>query len=515
MRRLIVLLLAGFAAASHAFTEQIRVTTWNLSFPPGGSTASAPAGTEEKRLREAAAVLKSFDADVILLQDVRDRQFCNRLASFLKPATYYVLACSAFQDGAGTLARGQVAILSRRPAFGAWAEHWKQEAAVEPPGGFAFAAIRFGTVDVGFYSIQLQDNQTRGNQVRETQFNILKREMCARQLARHVAAVEGKITNPAKGFVIAGDLNSHPDQGLLVAERTWGVLEESGFRNLVKSIPIGNRDMRPGASRLPAATFDYIFAKNADSIGTIQIVPARIADRLPMACTLVVPATAPGSGRSTLPILGVTPEELARDKRLWLGAGAVALLFLAGAAVRRAGSQKKSAPEYAVTQFADAYASQRHRRPSLGDQPMRREKELFPRLSPAPDFADEESTLWQKRARDAERRAEQATAMVKAGLLPHLAQLLRDKLFWKLIRQRSRLLQTQYSGEQLIAEFEERLAGVQSQFQTCMRSYERRIEELQREIANKELELVRIKETAMRETQERVGASPWPPVFKS
>ena len=80
MRRLIVLLLAGFAAASHAFTEQIRVTTWNLSLPPGGSTASAPAGTEEKRLREAAAVLKSFDADVILLQDVRDRQFCNRLA---------------------------------------------------------------------------------------------------------------------------------------------------------------------------------------------------------------------------------------------------------------------------------------------------------------------------------------------------------------------------------------------------------------------------------------------------
>ena len=105
--------------------------------------------------------------------------------------------------------------------------------------------------------------------------------------------------------------------------------------------------------------------------------------------------------------------------------------------------------------------------------------------------------------------------MVKAGLLPHLAQLLRDKLFWKLIRQRSRLLQTQYSGEQLIAEFEERLAGVQSQFQTCMKSYERRIEELQREIANKELELVRIKEAVMRQTQERVGAPPWPPVFKS
>src|SRR2546430_7560876 len=231
MRRLTVLLLAGFAAASHAFTEQIRVTTWNLSFPPGGTTASAPAGTEEKRLREAAAVLKSFDADAILLQGVRDRQFCNRLALFLKPATYYVLACSAFQDGAGTLARGQVAILSRRPAFGAWAEHWKQEAAVEPPGGFAFAAIRFGTVDVGFYSIQLQDNQTRGNQVRETQFNILRREMCARQLARHVAAVEGKITNPAKGIVIAGGLNSPPDQRLLVAERTSGRLGESRVRN--------------------------------------------------------------------------------------------------------------------------------------------------------------------------------------------------------------------------------------------------------------------------------------------
>jgi hypothetical protein len=145
MRRLIVLLLIAFFATSRGLSAQIRVTTWKLSFPPNNSPGASSAEAEEKQLRDAAAALKTLDPDVVLLQDVRDARSCHRLAELLRPARYYMLVCSAFPNSpSGGVSREQVSILSKRAAFGAWSENWKKEGGVEPPGGLAFAAIRFG-----------------------------------------------------------------------------------------------------------------------------------------------------------------------------------------------------------------------------------------------------------------------------------------------------------------------------------------------------------------------------------
>src|SRR5690242_5896860 len=296
MRHLIVLLLVTFFATCRGFSGQIRVTTWKLSFPlnnPRGDSSTEPG---EKPLRDAAATLRKLDPDVVLLEGVRDARSCNRLAELLRPARYYVLVCSSFPSAAsGGVSREQVAILSKRPAFGAWAESWKKEGTVEPPGGFAFAAIRFDEVDVGFYAVQMKDNQARGNIERETQLNILKREMSARQLVRHVAAVDGKITNPERAFVIGGDFNTNPDQDLFVTESTLQSLKDAGFTNLFQNIPLPRRVTRPGNGRLTDATFDYVLVRNANFDGQYQITSSGVSERLPVTCELAIPATRPAA----------------------------------------------------------------------------------------------------------------------------------------------------------------------------------------------------------------------------
>jgi ABC-type cobalamin transport system ATPase subunit len=70
--------------------------------------------------------------------------------------------------------------------------------------------------------------------------------------------------------------------------------------------------------------------------------------------------------------------------------------------------------------------------------------------------------------------------------MPHLARVLRDRLLWKLLTHRSQLLNTQQSSAKVMAEFEQRLALVQSQFQDRVQAYERRIADLERELALKD-----------------------------
>src|SRR5437762_7821436 len=93
MRRLIAhLLLLGSLRVG---AEPLRITTWNLNSSVGPAAVSA---AEENRLASIAAVLDSLNADVILLQEIRDQQTCERLAVLLKPARYQVAVCSAFTD---------------------------------------------------------------------------------------------------------------------------------------------------------------------------------------------------------------------------------------------------------------------------------------------------------------------------------------------------------------------------------------------------------------------------------
>src|SRR3989454_7771223 len=121
MWRLIALLI--LLSAAHVGAEPLRIRTWNLN------SSAAPAEVspaEENWLAGIATVLDSLNADVILLQEVRGRQTCERLAVLLKPARYRVAVCSAFMDVSGR-PLPQAAILSRKPITAAWTEPWKAD----------------------------------------------------------------------------------------------------------------------------------------------------------------------------------------------------------------------------------------------------------------------------------------------------------------------------------------------------------------------------------------------------
>jgi hypothetical protein len=99
-----------------------------------------------------------------------------------------------------------------------------------------------------------------------------------------------------------------------------------------------------------------------------------------------------------------------------------------------------------------------------------------------------ESKGWQQRAMVAEDQAQEAKALVRAGLLPQLAQLMRDKVFRALVSQRATLLETQQTGVAQLNEMEQRLRRVQSQFEERLKAYEQRIAELEGEVATKDRE---------------------------
>jgi 7TM-HD extracellular len=100
---------------------------------------------------------------------------------------------------------------------------------------------------------------------------------------------------------------------------------------------------------------------------------------------------------------------------------------------------------------------------------------------PSCDHANHEE--WRRRAIAAEQRAQQATAIVRAGMLSHLARYLSTELVKKLIAQRSDLI----DGQQQAAERVEALAGRLENLEMPVREseqfYQQRIAELEKQLA--------------------------------
>ncbi len=113
---------------------------------------------------------------------------------------------------------------------------------------------------------------------------------------------------------------------------------------------------------------------------------------------------------------------------------------------------------------------------------------------------------------------ETALAEVRAGMIPHLARMMMNRLVQALISQRAHLMNTQEQGTGRIEEMEQRLAKVQAQFEQRVRVYQERIEQLKQDLAVKEqenLELMRTNFKLARQNvePEKVGAATqWTPI---
>jgi endonuclease/exonuclease/phosphatase family metal-dependent hydrolase len=286
MRGLILALIAFFIAAAGTSGDVLRVTTWNMEWFPSGTSRRLAPDEEDKRIAEAAAIIKAIDPDVALLQEVRDWDTCEKLVASLQPSKYYVAVCSAFRDKVGgQIGWQQEAIISKIPAQAAWSESWKGSGEVDPPRGFAFAAVRFGGIDIGFYSIHLKSNLSRGNE----EFNILKRELAIEQITTHAEDLQRRLMPTVKAVIIGGDLNTNRDEALFVSEKTLDALRAAGFNNAFSDTQaLKDRVTHPANGKYPDTTFDYLFLKGVEPTANPKIVPVSISDHRPVTCDIKV-----------------------------------------------------------------------------------------------------------------------------------------------------------------------------------------------------------------------------------
>ena len=92
---------------------------------------------------------------------------------------------------------------------------------------------------------------------------------------------------------------------------------------------------------------------------------------------------------------------------------------------------------------------------------------------------------WEARARDAEARAQKATALLRARLMPQMARWMMGELVQRLMAHRSGLMSSQQRAEDDVAELEKRLEKLHAPLAERLAAYEKRISELEDELAAK------------------------------
>lgn len=484
MRHFLLCAASALWLAVPASAQSFRVVTWHSDDFPAPAPGAGTNDPDVKRLRLMASTLKPHNADLIVLEGMADRQSGQKLAGFLKPASFTIASFNVFRGGTSNQPiASSVTVLSRKTPLAARAVDWRTSG-VDTPGGFHFVAVPLGSNALCFYAAQFVDPLAAHTNARAAQANARKRELAAQYLIHHSKWLETTLTNPFSGFVVAGNVSAGLE--LWPTDNSPRLLEQGGFRRA--ALPAG------GEAGLKAPQ-DW-FARNAEftsapqvgsprnfSYGPVLYELAFKTSAPPASLVATVPATA-ASAPGPKPVAGPGSERLfkiiAVDERfVWLAApvlGAVLLFLILLIPYRWATARRRSqavmlrrkSANPVVVDFA----------PSVT---------LDEGHGPAGELPDAgESSQWQERVKQAEQRANKATAVVREGLMPQLVRLMREKIFQRLTSQRAQLLDSHLNGTMAVLELEERLEKIQSQFAMRLAAREQRIAELEAELAAKE-----------------------------
>ena len=487
--------LAGLlsAATLSVAAAPVRVTTWSL---PSSETDGAT-----NLVVQSAAVLKKLNPDVILLQDVPDWQTCNDLAAALKPANYKVAICSSFRDArTGKLSHEQTAILSKATAYISWAEAWQGDGQNVIGGGFAFAAIRVGGKSIGFFCVE-PDRGGHGDISAQLLKQIdLLRNWTANKVQAHLVG----------GSFAGGDTTNLPAQLLSAGfADAFGALPDRGGQpdNATDLIFVRELGRALGAPTAPEATL-------AHSPVTIELdlsappiaTPMKIA-AVPKPAPISTPLTnATNITRESTPAVSQAAAPLiAKSNNWWMAAYAAGALLLVAIIWRV--SRRSDARGRAVVTRQPLTTVTTASSGGTADSPTVINID-------ATGAAQTPAQHWQQRAEAAECRAAEATAALQTGVLPQLTRWLREKFVRRLTTDRALLLETQRTAAIKMLAVDERLAKVERELKDRYRVYERRIDELLKELAvargeNRELIRARIEllKAEMEKERARAGHS--------
>ena len=100
MRWLILAATLALQIALRAGSAEITVLSWNMQWFPSGSAKALSVEVEAARIHVAAVVLREANADILVLQEVRDAATAERLAAEIGGG-FRTAVCSAFKDRIG------------------------------------------------------------------------------------------------------------------------------------------------------------------------------------------------------------------------------------------------------------------------------------------------------------------------------------------------------------------------------------------------------------------------------
>jgi hypothetical protein len=208
--RVLLLVIVMVLGTPRMLADTLRLTRWDMRTVPLGS--SAKSGTDADRIQLAADVLKIVKPDVILLHHVRDWDMSTRLTQALQPEVYRVLVCSAFPEAkSAPVGEQQVAILSRHKAYFTWSEPWQALAENQIPGGLSFAAIEVGRQRLGIFSIQIEDRLGTAISGTRNSMNAELANSCLQQWHDSLNSYKKWEANRLEAVVVSGSFSKGSD----------------------------------------------------------------------------------------------------------------------------------------------------------------------------------------------------------------------------------------------------------------------------------------------------------------
>ena len=253
------------------YAGEITCATWNMEWFPSGVANMRKPDIEPARITQAGDAIKKASPSILFVQEIRDRETCERLASVSGIKGLKVAVCSEFKDQTGIPIFQQCAILTSYPVLEAASERWHSYGAVDPPRGYVYALLDVGGELVACYCVHLKSNLTR--KPSDNQMNILKRELAATQLLDRIRKTDDHKGRKVTRFVIAGDFNTTLDDPLYVSEGTIRSLLDAGFRDGFEGLDRKDRVTLPAKGQYQDVTFDYVFYKGFLGRKDVRIMP--------------------------------------------------------------------------------------------------------------------------------------------------------------------------------------------------------------------------------------------------
>jgi hypothetical protein len=547
MRTLLAVLLGIGLAAVPLRAQQFRIATWQVADVVMQKLTNAAPAVEPPRIAEIANTLSTAEADAIILYGITDGQVLKRIAEGMKPKRYSVTIHSVFRQGnnRGPVVGLPFGILARREKMAAKNIEWNVTGRIDMPGGFTFATLNHGSGAVCIYVANMPGSLTNGVGTADGSYFSRKRNYAAEFLAHHTAWIATTYTNQPFATYLTGDINLVSRKP--VKDDCAPLLEKAGFRPVPVGVAQDKSTLAITNGPLVSRVFDPVFTRNVDFMATRQVAvpapdqpmviceitlkpsgsasvtkpvrllapkpkskPEPIEDLPPVA---PVPAPAPVQVAATPPPVPVAPPAASL---LPTPAPAPVQMKTNAPATDAVASRSSSGslpiePWFwpvvaggalglmAVIVLNARSARRRNTSTALG-RPMFVEMNSSPRSSrtmaeSARDAVLSEPTtatdnahngLWQTPSVRLGTSQPESSKDARAGLVPHLRQLMREKLFQWLSNQRSQLIDSHEAGTAKVLGLEERLGKIRDQFQDRMIAQEQRIAEMDRELQEKE-----------------------------